>query len=299
MKIKVKNLRSLLTWMEERQKIYLKRIEDQKPPWTEDPVMRRYRFCNVYRNQDRETRWLHKNWIEPQKRHENLWFAVSLFRQINWSPTLEEIGFPKTWNAQRVLSTMLKRASRDEKVYTSAYMISSHGETSKAVYTVNRVLDPLWKSVRSKKAVPVWADGRRKKDLTLEAATEWFSQFHGFGNFLAYEVVTDLRWTRYLENATDIYTWSNPGPGARRGICRLLELDFKTARLSRQDLIDCMKEIYCWIRANKNQDILPTLEMRDIEHCCCEYDKYRRAQERLRAGRAVGLERFRGQSRLI
>jgi hypothetical protein len=45
----------------------------------------------------------------------------------------------------------------------------------------------------------------------------------GLGPFLAYEIVTDLRFTALLENAPDIMTWANPGPGAKRGITRLLD----------------------------------------------------------------------------
>ena len=153
-KLKAANLKKLLYWMEERQRIYLHRRDGDPWPWTKDPILQRYRFCNTYREQDRETVWLRENWLKPYADHINLWFAVCMFRQINWSPALAEIGFPKTWDPRRVLRVMEARRARGEKLYTSAYMLPSGGDSSKAHYTVYTVLNPLWKAVESGATTP-------------------------------------------------------------------------------------------------------------------------------------------------
>lgn len=294
MKLRETKLRQLLYWMEERQRIYLKRQAGEPWPWTKDEVLRQFRFCNTYREQDRETVWLREHWLKPYADHPNLWFAVALFRQINWSPTLEELGFPETWDPARVESVMEARKERGDKLYTSAYMLPSHGEISKAHYTVYKVLDSLWQRVVTNSEALPWQLLWGSSPVSLRQAHAWLCGFYSFGGFLAYEVVTDWRHTRYLENAPDIYTWANPGPGAKKGLCRLLGIAV-TERLTPAEQLEYMRQTFMWIDASRDRTLLPTLEMRDIEHSLCELQKYLRVKEALAQGGSYhgGLEKFR------
>jgi hypothetical protein len=278
-----------LYWMEERQRIYLRRQSGQPWPWTDDPILQRYRFCNVYREQDRTTTWIRENWREPYADHPNLWFAMCIARQINYIDTLADIGFPEQWQPHYVYAVMQKREALGLKVFTSAYMVGggSPRGTYKIEYIVWRVLNQLWESTRNT-TLP-WD----RPNCTLELATLFLSKFRGFGMFLAYEVVTDMRHTRYLCNAPDINTWANPGPGAVRGLNRLTGRSLQS-RPGRKQLIDEMRELLQIATARTDPAILPNLEMRDIEMSLCEFDKY----ERLRTGGGtlgtgrVGVERY-------
>ena len=51
------------TYAFERQEIYFKRLRGEPEPWTEDDVLRRYRFTNVYRAADRVSQYLIRNVI--------------------------------------------------------------------------------------------------------------------------------------------------------------------------------------------------------------------------------------------
>jgi hypothetical protein len=280
------NLNSLLEYMHERQRIYLRRTAREPRPWTDDPILRNYRLENVYRELDRQSKWLRENWREPYADHPNLWFACCMFRMINWNPTLAEIGFPERWQPWRVLAVMQLRMARGEKVYTSAYRIHQRGEKIKAKHTV-AILNELWTAVAGGNR-PTW---ETEQPVSLESAHSWLMQFPEWGGFLAYEAITDLRHTRYLRSARDIYTWANPGPGAARGICRLLGVDLKTT-IPRDRQIAFIREVFEWVKKHRDAKILPTLEMRDVEHSLCAFDKWRRAHERLQAGKPTGLERF-------
>lgn len=155
----------------------------------------------------------------------------------------------------------------------------------KAVITVEMILDPLYKAMR-KQHLP-WMDA----GCTLERAAKWLHPFHGFGPFLGYEVATDLRHTRYLCAAPDIQTWAGSGPGARRGLNRIFSrpLNFQ---LKEPQIVAEIQELLALIRqtaqTREQQRVLPHLEMRDVEHSLCEYDKYCRAGEGRR-----GLDLFR------
>jgi len=289
---KVRMLKKQLYWMHERQRIYLKRLSGEPWPWTQDPILRSFRFCCVYRENDKVTQWIRDNWRIPYADHPNLWFAMCVARQINWPDTLAEIGFPEDWNPRRVLRILEKRKRSGKKIYSGAYILGGGNPdgVSKIRYTVMGILNPLWRWAKSRSSTQRFP-WETEEAPTLKATFDWLLSFHGFGRFLAYEVVTDLRHTRCLCNASDINTWANIGPGAQRGLNRLYERDVRKSHPQSQ-LLEELLAVYEWIRDRRDAVLLPTLELRDMEHVQCECEKYWRAEERLREGRMVGLERF-------
>lgn len=272
----------------ERHKVYKRRLAGKPRPWSTNPIFNNYRFCNVYRELDKCTIWLRENWREPYASHPNLAFAMALFRLINWPPTLEEIGFPVRWNPEKALKAINARIQKEQKVYTGAYLlgggIAKGGD--RGSYLVNEVLTPLQKNLIGWSSVD-----RTSNEQSLCAAWLYFRQHRGIGDFLAYEIVSDLRHTHYLNKAFDIMTWANPGPGALRGLTRLWGYDVKTrkhdgwvfpknrANEAMQNLLKLSKQ--------KIPSSMPKWEMREVEHWLCETDKYNRIQ----AGEGV-LERF-------
>ena len=247
-------------YMIERHSIYERRAEGQAYPWTDDLILKEYSFCNVYRELDRVTIWIRENWREPYADHPNLPFAMAMARQINWPDTLEEIGFPEHWNPERIKAIMQGRLNRKEKVYTGAYMLTGTLGGTKVEQTIDKILTPLYE-------MPP-----RIISNSLEETWKRYLPYPGFSGFMAYEVVTDLRHTKHLENAEDIMTWANPGPGAKRGLNRIHGRELEKS-IPKAQLINEMRELLelC------NMAPLP-LEMRDIEHCLCEFDKYERVR---------------------
>ena len=247
-------------YMIERHSIYERRAEGQAYPWTDDLILKEYSFCNVYRELDRVTIWIRENWREPYADHPNLPFAMAMARQINWPETLEDIGFPEHWNPNRVKAIMQGRMDRKEKVYTGAYMLTGTLGGTKVEQTVDKILTPLYES--PPRIIP----------NSLEETWKRYLPYPGFSGFMAYEVVTDLRHTKHLENAEDIMTWANPGPGAKRGLNRIHGRELEKS-IPKSQLISEMRELLKLC----NMAPLP-LEMRDIEHCLCEFDKYERVR---------------------
>ena len=247
-------------YMIERHSIYERRAEGQPYPWTDDPILKEYSFCNVYRELDIVTIWIRENWREPYADHPNLPFAMAMARQINWPDTLQEIGFPEHWNPERIKAIMQGRLNRKEKVYTGAYMLTGTLGGTKVEQTIDKILTPLYE-------MPP-----RIINNSLEETWKRYLPYPGFSGFMAYEVVTDLRHTKHLENAEDIMTWANPGPGAKRGLNRIHGRPLNHTQ-PRRHFINEMKELLYLC----NMAPLP-LEMRDIEHCLCEFDKYERVR---------------------
>lgn len=278
------NAQPLWDWIAERHRIYLKKAAGEPAPWTADPVMQSYRFCNVFRELDKVTVWVRERWRDPYADNPQLWIAMCLARQVNWPETLEEVGFPESaYDADLVRARLEARKARGEKVYTGAYMISAPaGEfagMAKPEYTANIVVGALWKERAQFDAL--FAGGRQPRMQEVHA---WLRQFRGWGDFMAYEVVTDLRHTRYLRNAPDIDTWAVAGPGAIRGLHRLHGRPYKKALSQEQSCIE-MRELLALSRTAL-PDFVPRLELREIEHSLCETDKWLRVkagQGRLRS----------------
>ncbi len=287
------NTKPLYEYMMERHKVYLRKTKGDPKPWTKDTILQTYRFCNVYRELDTVTEWIDANIRRRFRDHPQLWFMLCIARQINWPDTLMELmaaptakqvwpHTPNKWNPLAMREAMLKRAARGDKLYTGAYMLRGpiqgdpSGFQDKPHYTAVRVLAPLW---RDRSHIPP------NLSLDLREAHKTLTRYHGWGGFMAYEVVTDLRWTHYLEGATDILSWAYAGPGAVRGLNRLVGRPYKSHLSPYAALVE-MQMALSGLR-KRWPDGLPKLEMREVEHSLCEFDKYERV--RLGEGRPRSL----------
>lgn len=64
----------------ERQNIFLKKQRGENAPWTDDEILREYKFCNTYRLNDRVSQYLLKNFIYNGKEYsdEDMIFRIIL-----------------------------------------------------------------------------------------------------------------------------------------------------------------------------------------------------------------------------
>lgn len=296
----------------EREAIRQRRECDKQPsPWTDDPILHQYRFCNVYREDDRVTRWFRKHVREPLRDSPDVLLTTVLFRFFNRITTGEAIfqqhGLERrtAWTElQEYGSSSLPDVKRAILTYcgkgpyvTGSYIIKSPNGMDKltgVLWAVEQfMLQERLFAERKNEGVLGWREvadwsidspGR----VSLEQMWDWLRKFPYLGDFTAYEIVTDLRHTALLENAPDIYTWANPGPGAMRGLNRLHGRHKDKSQqkylfiVEMRHLLKLAQESSIW---PVNPSGLP-VEMRDIEHTLCEFDKYERA--RLGEGRPRG-----------
>jgi 5-hmdU DNA kinase-like protein len=172
-------------FVNERERIRVKKEDGEPRPWTDDNILDVYRFCNVRREDDRVTRWIKHNWRDPFFDHPNLTLAMALARFVNWPPTLEEVGFPHEWQPVRVEKLLKARRARGEQVWNAAYMISTCGQRMDKAEHVVGVLN----RVAMGPARPLGGD-------TLEGAWSRLRKINGLGSFLAAQIVADLKQDR-------------------------------------------------------------------------------------------------------
>jgi len=248
-------------WVRERNEIRILKDAHVRKPWTDDPILRSYKFCNVRREDDRVTKWMKVNW-----RHERYWDhpnfvpAMIFARTINWPATLAELDFPHTWDPDRYLAIMDEIQAAGKKVYTGAYMITA-GPTG----------------IRKNAWVIGNAESYFKNPPMLPEASiqkSWESiichRYPCVGPFIAGQVIADLKHTNILAGADDWMTWAAVGPGSARGLNRIhgRELAFNVGQ--EQGL----KEM-------RNVRVSAKLEhlcLQDVQNTLCEYDKYMRVK---------------------
>lgn len=245
----------------------VKEVIKAPPPYTTDPIIAAYRFCNVRREDDRGTIWIRENIRERFAGHPHLWFMLCIARQVNWPGTLAELIERAAWPSNpaftpAMITTVLNdRKARGEKVYTGAYMISAPATkgADKQSYIAETVCGGIWQHGLS--------------GSTLRDVHASLMRFNGWGNFMAYQAVVDMRFTPILAGAQDVETWAAAGPGTIRGLNRLHGRPV-SASLSQQQALREMQVIYPLVERETG---VP-LDFSDVPNILCETDKYLRVR---------------------
>ena len=285
---------NMLWFMEERQRIYKLKSTGHAKPWTAHPVLQNYFFCNVLREQDKTTAWFRKNVRNPLSEDPSVLMATFIFRRFNFIPTGEVLKLDNLftyWDAELAYDLLAGR----EKIFTGAFMISSPNGRDK-LREVCRMISEQW--VRRDELIT-----KVEEATTLEAAWK-IMQFEHHKGLMPYEVVTDLRWTYLLRDATDLMTWAYFGPGGQRGVMRVLghsiertlrpsgALRSPSTLLAGAEGQRLCNEVGAQLLAivqdhfkdnelfrSRETGRLHMWEMRDVEHCLCETDKLLRMCE--------------------
>lgn len=272
-------LNHLLYWIKERERIRVNKTWTSDPErWTKDPVMRNWRWCNVNRCHDRETRWIFKNIIEQHKDSSTLWFNLCIARFINWSPTLKQLGYFHVWKPKHFCGEIKAIIEADGKAYTGAYMIRAgtgdDAKMPKHEYLVKRVFTPLWES---RLDIPQRGEYR----VTCEQWSNHLSQIFGMGDFMRNQIITDMKYSPILpiDKTVDWKTFCLAGPGTRRGLNRLTDQPLTKSWKE----IDSMKALM-QLRRNHGIQQLPFAEyfddLNNLANCLCEFDKYMRLRNK-------------------
>jgi len=273
-------------------------------PLTRDENLKRYRYCNVFRELDRVTQWIQRNIQVPFADHPDLWMMLAIARYINWPPTLQWLmnrgevkcdfnawpnnegqGLPHFAFSPEALGNALDHwSATGAKVYTGAYMIRAESNQkaewyswTKQQYIARIVLGRLWADREG------WERHLRGVNHddgqpALQGVWERFQQPHyiGWGPFMAYQVVVDMRHSRYLRDAPDINTWAALGPGSRRGLNRLsgrpVDYPLKQAQ-GLEEMLTLWGEQDRW-----RAPWVPRIELSDIQNALCETDKHLRVK---------------------
>jgi len=259
----------------QRQAIFFRRFNREPAPWTEDPILRSFKFCNVYRASDRVTQFLIRDVI-----YQNGYSAgdtllrIILFRLFSKPSTwrlMESTHGPircASFDPEAIARTLDAALDRDEAIYTNAFILapgSAFGHRRKHQNHVSLVETMMRNGLARDVA----------RASSLEALYRLLIDYPMIGPFMAYQLAIDINYSELTDFSENDFTM--PGPGARRGIAKCFA---DAGSRSEQEIIHWMVE-----RQEAEFERLGLefqtlwgrrLHAIDCQNLFCEVDKYAR-----------------------
>jgi len=202
----------------ERMRIFHQRAAGMPGPWTDDPVLSRHKFTNVYRAADRVSQYLIREVIYAGAQDpEEVVFRVLLFKFYNrvetWQLLCGRLGGMPSWEGysfaayDRVLGDAM---SRGERVYSAAYIVPNpaFGEARKHGNHLRLI----------EHAMTTGLPGRVAGAAGLRQVYELLLGLPSLGPFLAYQYAVDLAYSAVTRANESQFVVA--GPGALDGISK-------------------------------------------------------------------------------
>lgn len=296
-KVNWDNMKAYWYWINERMQIWHKRTILKQPfPWTEDKILQENKFTNAIRDLDKGTIYYINNYLkkidEPcddlVKRKKEIILNTMIYRLFIKRETVDAIGFLylDTWDEQWAKAKENLRAIKrsGQSVFHSAYYVfglhsaspspDNHCKTENAINLIENFWKPKLDEIYEKVTT-----------LDMKDLLDYLSTLCCVGRFSAYEYICD--WCmchRHTKNKIVDWTddsYVNIGPGNKKGLDFIFE--------GRAGLTDIELDIYLratWKHYMKRYGyydefiaVLPEwmnndINLRVIEHDCCELQKY-------------------------
>lgn len=271
----------LVMYMLEREAVRIRKEEGLSKPWTNDPILQKYKFTNVNRIHDRTTSELLRIYRDNahKSRPETTLYNCALYRYFGTSEFAEAVGWLRQHDAAHIARVARLRLNGGERVFTGAYIVTNCGEYGPKEEVVGSFLGNLWAEIDD----IVYAYAR---DNSWRSAYSQMVKVHGFGGkgFYAKEALLDYMLC-YPGTAKDEATWSPCGPGARRGLNRLYGRHLKFDQ-KEDKFIEELRAVHQIISGVW----LGSLTLHDVQWNLCEFDKY----ERVRLGEGRPRSKYNG-----
>ena len=312
------NAAHLLNFITERYRIHVKKDILGKPrPWTDDPVLSKYKFTNVFREDDRVSKAL----IELVSTNSKLTLEEKvlntfLLRSWNNPDTFTDFGGP--WSAKQIYNGLklkekvrpkyheLLESDSDRKWWSSAY---NQGGTKYAwKFPDGEGFSRAPSEEQGKEFqdyepdIPLrvfhigpWLKEKKVFHRLTEAkdqreAYDIIREIRGFASFLAYQVFVDLTYIEEFPFSENEFTIA--GPGCKRGLDYLFDdYDGMTHEEALFFLRDNIGEYFKALQAGDYTDRKwepeklfkhrppedRCLNVMCLENCFCELSKYIKA----------------------
>lgn len=273
----------------ERQAAFLRRQAGRPGPWSADPILQTYKFCNAFRAADRVSQYLIREVVygKPAAPGDRL-FQIVLFRLFSrpetWEGLVRYFGrAPQIADLGRLAEALEAVRAEQGKLYTHAFILCAadaygqgkkhrnHAELLRHMFVVEELA------------------GRLLAAGSLRQVYDLLHAYPLIGDFMAYQIAVDLNYSDLLN--FDENDFVQPGPGALRGI--------KKAFLSLGDYIPA--ETILWMVEHQDREFTRLslefgglfgrpLHAIDAQGLFCELDKYTRVARPDIAGPRVKIK---------
>lgn len=264
----------------ERNAIFEKRLRGEPRPWTTDPILQTYKFCNTFRAVDRVSQYgieFVSNWSEKNPHgYEDIDHLLQIvaFRLFNrsetWGGLVAFNAVPTRQNVRdgRLLRALEQVKKRDGKLFGNAFIIcatNAFGEESKHANRV-KLLDLMFNK-------DSYCAKRILEAESLEAVYNELLRYPLIGPFTAYQIAIDINYSPLINFSENDFT--KAGPGALRGLAKCFtDLGDFTPEQTIHWMVERQDEEFERLGLEFNGLFGRKLHAIDAQGLFCETDKY-------------------------
>ncbi len=279
-----------------RQAAFERRIAGEPRPWTDDDILQRFKFCNVFRAADRVSQYLIRQvaYGQTDGSDADRLFRIVAFRTFSkestWDGVTARLGrSPRVEDlaSGRFEQALEKVRAAQGGLYTGAFILCATKAYGFDLKHRNHVA--LFKEMFLQSRLAERLQAAR----SLQEIVELLGSFPLMGPFMSYQTAIDLNYSDLINFDEDDYTQA--GPGALRGITKVFQ---NTRGYSPAEVIQWM------VRQQETEFSRLGLEFKglwgrrlhaiDCQGLFCETDKYcREAVPELASNRSRIKARFR------
>ncbi|MFC6755836.1 MULTISPECIES: nucleotide kinase domain-containing protein [Haloarcula] len=262
-------LQEYLWWITERQEIYKRRFMlEEDRPWTDNQYLDAYHFCHAQRELDTGTKFALDTILRQDKSNQGVLLNTIFYRFFNKPETVKMVGGfrePDDFNPEGLVD-VLDAYGENNTLFSSAYRVTTQDWAGADTKHANILL-----GVFRDHLLPNLDDYSRRifGAGQMHDVFDILTEIPGVGDFLAYEILTDLnyRHLRFSEN-----DFVNIGPGAEEGLERIFddpdESSLRWLQENQEQLYTKYDIQYPFLKGKQE------LTLRDLEHSACEVRKY-------------------------
>lgn len=274
----------------DRQLIWHKRnVLKQPRPWTDDPILDKYKFCNVYRELDKCTIHLIDNVINKMNLNmETKIFNILMYRRFNTSYFYDLVlpnGAinPKEFNVTEIEKKMdLFKKDCKQNLFNDAYIICQRNFIDNY-----RKRDKHVQQLYICKKIAEMSTEIKREILNCRDLEYLHTYLKAIvpmtGDFIAYQYCTDL--TYLFLGKWNINNFVALGPGSKPGIDLLFPKRINSYEGCCKHLFDIQHDKFAELWDKTGKDWLDVryehsyynnefLSLSNIQNCLCEFRKY-------------------------
>lgn len=265
-------------FIDERMKMFWRRCEGQET-LTNDPILRKYKFTNVYRALDRVSQFLIRSVIYKDLHcfsPRDMLLRILVFKIFNridtWEYLVETYGdiTESHFDVKRISGLLSERQSY-APIFNNAYMMTGFHSKYNHLPTKHE----KWLTMVKQEFLGHHIVDEILAASSLECVYQNLRKCSFMGDFLAYQYTIDFNYSPYINFSEDSFV--KAGIGAIRGIKKC----FINYGNEYEDAIKYVHEHFTGLLERYGFGSFKSLPGRspsllDLQNCFCETDKYLR-----------------------
>lgn len=258
----------------ERQSVFEKRYAGSPEPWTDDKILQKHKFTNVFRASDRVSQYMIKQVCYGGAVGADLALQIVAFRTFSKIETWENLKrilghYPVLTDLadgsfQQALATM---STAKAKLYTGAFILcatKAYGYDEKYMNHIGMLKDMF---------LDHDLHALIKNAKSLAGVYDILHKFSLMGDFMSYQTAIDLNYSELIDFSENDFV--KAGPGALRGLKKCF---VSTGDLSPEQvilwLVENQQEEFRRLNLKFNGLFGRPMSAIDVQNCFCEIDKY-------------------------